>query len=44
MPTKTVEAQKSIVEFDNIQLNSNAIEQPIPNLTKAPETYDLVRK
>jgi hypothetical protein len=39
---KTVEAESPKTIFDNIQTNSNVIEPPLPVLTKAPETNELV--
>ena len=41
---KPVEAEPPKVEFDNINLNSDGIEEPLPTLLKAPETTDMVIK
>ncbi len=37
-----MEAQPAVREFDNLQLNSDVIEKPLPVLPKAPETEELV--
>lgn len=41
---KPIEVEPPKVEFDNINLNSDVIEQPLPILPKAPETTDMVIK
>ena len=41
---KPVEAEPTVGEFDSIQLDSKVIEQPLPTLSKAPETNELVSR
>ena len=42
---KPVEADPTMDgDFDSIQLESTVIEQPLPVLTKAPETMELVSR
>lgn len=41
---KPVEAEPTVGEFDSILLDSKVIEQPLPILSKAPETNELVRQ